>query len=208
MCDLVSTALKGEPGIEVAGSATTIPEALAQIASCDVILVRTTLPGEGALELTRAVNRLDPSVKVLPIGTPESVPAILTLLEAGAAGYVLEHESIEVLLGNIHATVRGEALISPEIAAALMARVAELNEVFSRIQVEPADCPDLTNREAEVLDLIGQGLSNQEIAHRLSVEIGTVKNHVHSILRKFQVNNRRDAAAQWAISKGPILPLT
>lgn len=99
----------------------------------------------------------------------------------------------------MRAVQSGEALVSPNIAAALMSRVSELAQLFADVESGLNEAADLTPRECEILGLIGQGLTNQEIADRLVIEVGTVKNHVHSILQKLEVGNRRDAAAYLAV---------
>ena len=201
ICSVMTAALEGEPEIQVVGSATSVDEALTLIRSkgCDVVLVRNNLPNEGALELVQALNDDDSAVNVLVIGVVEQEEVILRFIEAGAAGYVLSDESVTDLVKNIRAAAQGEALVSPEIAGALMARITELTQVrpIPEYRYRLDQVADLTRREQEVLELIGEGLSNQEIADRLVIEVGTVKNHVHSILQKLDVSDRDDAAAQW-----------
>jgi DNA-binding NarL/FixJ family response regulator len=91
--------------------------------------------------------------------------------------------------------------VSPELTAALIERISEM----ARMSADPEDgaggTADLTSREHEILEMIGQGLTNQQIAGQLFIEIGTVKNHVHSILQKLNVSRRRDAAAYLAFLK-------
>ena len=87
---------------------------------------------------------------------------------------------------------RGEALVSPKITAGLLQRLADLASDRGRGALDVR----LTRREAEILDLIDQGLSNKEIAHRLSIAVSTVKNHVHSILDKLDVDRRAEAVAR------------
>ena len=198
MSNVVAATLEDESDIQVVGSATTIEQALNLAANCDVVLISTRLPNEGALELIRALNEQYPEVKSLVLGLAESEEEILQYIEVGARGYVLKDDSVQELLRNIRAASSGEAMISPEIAAALMNRVNELAQVFAEAAAIP-DAVDLTPREHEVLQLIGQDLTNQEIADRLVIEVGTVKNHVHRILQKLNVNSRQDAAAYWAI---------
>jgi DNA-binding NarL/FixJ family response regulator len=107
---------------------------------------------------------------------------------------------VDELLRNIRAAYRGEALVSPEIAGALMSRVTELAQIFAEVTSIP-ESVELTSREHEVLKLVAKDLSNQEIADRLVIEVGTVKNHVHSILQKLNASSREDAAAYWSIIK-------
>jgi DNA-binding NarL/FixJ family response regulator len=201
ICSVMAVALEGEPEIQVVGSATSVDEALSLVRSenCDVVLVRNNLPNDGALELIRALNDDDSAVKALVIGVAEQKEVILRFIEAGAAGYVFSSESAIDLVENIRAAARGEALVSPEMAGALMSRITQLTEVrpIPEYRYRLDQVADLTSREQEVLDLIGEGLSNQEIADRLVIEVGTVKNHVHSILQKLDVSDRDDAAAHW-----------
>jgi DNA-binding NarL/FixJ family response regulator len=88
-----------------------------------------------------------------------------------------------------------QAIVSPKMAAVLMSRVVELARLLAEIKPAVYETNGLTPREMEVLSLIEKGMSNQEIADRLFIEVGTVKNHVHSILEKLEVGSRNDAAA-------------
>jgi two-component system, NarL family, nitrate/nitrite response regulator NarL len=198
ICSVLAAIFADEPDIELVGLSDTVDTALDQAGNCDVILVSARLGEDDALELTRTITLNYPHVKVLVLGLAESEAEILQYVEAGASGYVLKDDSVEVLLKNIRAVYNGEALVSPEIAAALMARVSELAQLYSQ-SVELPSSIDLTPREREVLELIWQDLSNQEIAERLVIEVGTVKNHVHSILDKLNVSSRQDAAAYWSM---------
>ena len=180
------------------GRVTTYDAALGRVPGADVVLVSTRLPDQGALRLTEAIARDHPEVRVLVLGLAESEEEILRYVEAGAAGYVLKDDSVEELLRNVRAVHSGEAVVSPEIAGALISRVGELAQLFADAFAIDKSA-DLTPREREVLKLLGQGLTNQEIADRLVIELGTVKNHVHSILDKLNVSSRKDAAAYLAI---------
>jgi DNA-binding NarL/FixJ family response regulator len=195
---VMAAVLKDEPDMQVIGSATSVDEALEMLRSqaCDIVLVSTNLPGGAALELTRVLQS-DSAPRVVVIGVIEREDVILQYVEAGAAGYVLRDDSEEDLVEKIRAVHTGEALVSPEIAAALMTRIAELADMRPPLESEVDRFSELTPREQEVLDLIGEDLSNQEIAERLVIEVGTVKNHVHNILRKLDVRSRRDAALYW-----------
>jgi DNA-binding NarL/FixJ family response regulator len=201
ICSVMAAALEDESEIQVVGAATSVGEALALAHSknCDVVLVRNNLPNEGALGLVEALKKDVSSAKVLIIGVAERKEVILRFLEAGAVGYVLSDESVTDLVKKIRSAHQGEALVSPEIAGALISRIAELTEVhpIPEYRYRLDQVAELTPREQEVLELIGEGMSNQEIADRLVIEVGTVKNHVHSILRKLDVSDRDDAASQW-----------
>jgi two-component system NarL family response regulator len=193
--NLISAVLQEEPDMVAAGKATTLEQTLAQAAGCDVLLVSTRLPDDSAIRITRAVAQSGLPAKVLMLGLAQSEQEILRYIEAGAAGYVLQDESVDDLLAKIRATDSGQAHVSPEIAAALMGRVAELAQQTSQTADAAPELAELTQREREILELIGEGLTNHEIAQRLVIEVGTVKNHVHSILQKLNVSSRRDAAS-------------
>lgn len=197
MCNVITAALEDEPGLHVVGSATTPEEALEIIRreEVDVALVSTRLPEKGALKLTTAITDMAPATKVLALGLTEKKERVLRFVEAGASGYVLKDDSLEKMVATIHAAQEGETRISPKIAAAMMERLSDLAQTFAEVENSPTDTAGLTGRELEVLELIGQGMSNKEIAERLVIEVGTVKNHVHSILEKLHVNSRGDAAA-------------
>ena len=197
ICSLISSVLSEEPDIYIIGQVTTVDEALATLEkeTCNMILVAATLTNNGAMKLTETVAQSDPAIKVLIIGLPESKNAILQYVAAGASGYVLQDVSVDKLLDHVRAVYDEKALISPTIAAALMDRIAELSRISSQYELDASVCDALTPREHNVLDLIGEGFTNQEIADRLFIEVGTVKNHVHNILKKLDVSSREEAAA-------------
>jgi two-component system nitrate/nitrite response regulator NarL len=194
MCNVIAAVLSNEPDIEVAGCTTTVDEALALAGDVDVLVISTRLPNKGALRLAQAVARAALPVKVVVLGLAESKEEILQYVEAGVAGYVLQDDSVDDLLAKIRTAYGGEAIVSPEMAAVLITRVSELAQQAAPPEVKLDTTGELTPREREILELIGQGLSNQEIADRLVIEVGTVKNHVHSILQKLNVSDRQAAA--------------
>jgi DNA-binding NarL/FixJ family response regulator len=199
--NVVATVLADEADIEVVGTATSVAEGLDLVNQCDVLLVSPRLPGDGALELTRLISDEYPSVKVLVFGLTESRAQVLRYIEAGADGYVVKDSAVEDLLDRIHAAHEDKAVVSPQIAAALMSQVAQFARLFSEVESGIGPGLELTARERQVLELIDLGLTNQQIADQLVIEVGTVKNHVHSILRKLDVTNRQDAAAYFHILK-------
>ncbi len=196
MCNMIGASLQSEPDIEIVGYATSLEEAKQQAQNCHVILVSCGLPNQGALAVTRAFRSCP--AKIVVMSLPESEPAILRFVEAGAAGYVCGNDSTGELVKTIRAVHRGHALVSPEVAGALIARTAEL-AAFATQNGEASLArdirPNLTERELEVLGLVAEGRNNQEIAQCLTIELGTVKNHVHNILRKLNVSTREEAAS-------------
>lgn len=202
MCNVITAVLDAEPDMTVVGCAATASEALAQAPDCDITLISTNMGNPGSLELVRRLKMTVPSAKVLVLCLTESEDQILPYVQAGAAGYILPEDSVDDLMVRIRTAHQDQALISPRIAAALMTR---LNEWAQRIQdnASPSNV-DLTPREWEVLELIQQGHTNHEIAKELTIEVGTVKNHVHNILRKLDVDSREDASAYAALVRAQV----
>lgn len=202
-CHTLKVVLQKESDMTVVGCATTPEQALHQVVHSDVVLVNTTLEAEKTIPLIREITSQHPQVKVLVVGLAEMTEQILRYVEAGAVGYVLKEDSVEKLLQKVRAAHHDQAVVSPQIAAQLMARLAELTSMRSQLWAAPETqmrrFNELTPREREVLGLLGKGLSNQEIADRLYIEHGTVKNHVHRILKKLNASNRHEAAAAYML---------
>lgn len=203
IANIIASVLTEEPDIHVIGTAVNMEETLGKLAlsNCNMVLVAAALPDNGALELTKAVANSHAATKVLVIGVPKSENVILQYVMAGASGYVLQNVNVERLLDNVRAVHDDRALVSPRIAAALMDQVAELAHISSQYDFDPQAVAELTPRERDVLNLIGEELTNQEIAERLVIEVGTVKNHVHNILKKLDVSNREEAATYLPLLK-------
>ena len=203
MGNVIAAALEDEPDINVVGCVTSLDEAMeiVQEEAVDIALVSTRLPDQGALKLTSAITEHAPATKVLALGLTEEKKRVLRYVEAGAAGYILKDDSLDDLIENVRAAVDNKVFVSPEIAAAMMERLSALAQMFSEVENSVTDDAGLTSRELEVLELIGEGLTNQQIADQLVVEVGTVKNHVHSILEKLNVGSRGEAAAYLAFIK-------
>jgi len=203
MGNVIAAALEDEPDIHVIACVTNMDDAIkiVQEKDVDVALVSTRLPDQGTLKLTSASTELTPSTKVLALGLTEEKQRVLRYVEAGATGYVLKDDSLEDLIETVRAAQDGKVFVSPQIAAALMERLSNLAHMFSGIENSVSDTASLTSRELEVLQLIGDGLTNQRIAEQLVIEVGTVKNHVHNILDKLNVGSRGEAAAYLAFIK-------
>jgi two-component system, NarL family, response regulator LiaR len=195
--NVIAVALEDEADIHVIGQATSVDEALAFILNndVDVALVSTRLPDQGALQFTRSLSKSNSQIKVIVLGLNEVKEQILPFVEAGAVGYLLKDDSVQHMIECIRNAQENQAIVSPKMAAVLMSRVVELARLLAEIKPAVYETNGLTPREMEVLSLIEKGMSNQEIADRLFIEVGTVKNHVHSILEKLEVGSRNDAAA-------------
>lgn len=200
IANIFADVLGAEPDIEVIGCSTTPHDGLKiiQEQKVDVALVSVGLPDHSALNLIHTILDISPATRVLALGLSDNVDDVLKYIEAGAAGYILKDSSLNDLVDIIRSTRRGEAHVSAKMAGAMIERLSSLAKIFSTVENSIADEVRLTPREREVLQCIGRGCTNQEIASLLLVEIGTVKNHVHNILEKLNVHNRDDAASYLA----------
>jgi len=204
IANLFASVLEDEPGMEVAGVVSRVEAALEflQGQPVDVALVSAELPEHQALKFTHAALDCSPTTKVVILGlSEENQHDALRYIEAGASGYILKDSSLKELIDVIRLAQKGEAHVSTRMAGAMMERLFRLARVFSAVESKIDSDVRLTSRELEVLQFIGEGLTNQEIASRLVVEVGTVKNHVHRILEKLNVSSRQDAASYLAFIK-------
>lgn len=182
--------LTEQDGLIVVGTAADGRHVLAQITDLrpDVALIDIGMPGKDGIEVTQALYKSLPDVKVIILGMPDLTDEIMTCIEAGAVGYILKEASFDHLVDTIRSANRGESFCSPRMAGSLFSRIAELAG-----EQMPRDAIKLTPREVEIINKIAEGLSNKEIAQQLSVEVQTIKNHIHNILDKLQLHNRLEA---------------
>jgi len=190
--NVIAASLEDEPDITIVDCVSSAEDALRSIQEqeIDVALVSTRLPNQGALEFTKKIAKFSPSTKVLALGLSEDKNQVLRFIEAGASGFVLKDNSVNELIENIRAAKDKKAFISPEIASAIMDRLTELTQLLLDCGNSFPDEANLTPRELEILELVGRRMTNQQIAGELVIEVGTVKNHVHSILNKLDVGSR------------------
>lgn len=179
------------PDVFVAGQADSLDGAVELLDGKYADIVLVDLASADGLEEVLALSSRFPRPRFLALGVEDSGTAIADCAEAGVAGYVNRNGSVDDLLGTIRSAASGELRCSPRVAAALMQRVAVLASVERRRNGPTA----LTRRETEVVGLVQQGLTNKEIARRLSIATATVRNHVHNILEKLGAHTRGEAAA-------------
>ncbi|MCB0097237.1 MAG: response regulator transcription factor [Caldilineaceae bacterium] len=200
-CELFAAVLREEPDLQVVDFAHSVSEVVDKLRrhKCDVVLVDFNLPDKGMLSCMHHIHQNENDVKVIITGMVKSSNVVLHCVEEGIAGYVYHEESLGDLVKKIRAVYDDEFMLCPQVAATLMARVAELKQMTKElygIRAEHIDdmFAELTPREWEVLQLVERGLSNDAIAKDLVIETGTVKNHVHNILSKLDVHCREQAA--------------
>lgn len=180
--------LSTEEDIEVIAEASSGEEGvrLAQQLVPDVILMDLVMDGIGGVEATRRVRDLCPACKVIVLTSFIDDEKVYPVIEAGAFSYLLKTSRASEIARAIRAAVAGEPVLESRVAGKIMARFRHRQEANPHEQLTP--------RELEVLKLIGQGKSNQEIADELIIGIKTVKTHVSNILSKLNVDDRTQAA--------------
>lgn len=176
--------------IEVIGAAGDVLDALDVLESEAVDIAHVGLSAGKTLRAGAALARAHPETQVVALAIDEA-DDVVAVVEAGVAGYVPKDASLADLVSTVESVSRGEMPCSPRVAAGLRRRLVEL----ARQRHGVKNRGRLTTRERQVLALVGEDLSNKEIAQRLSIEVTTVKNHVHNLLEKLQVHRRRDAVA-------------
>jgi DNA-binding NarL/FixJ family response regulator len=186
----IALLLDREADIEVAATTTTREQTVAGVAALRPVLVLIDSAMPGAVASIREMRRQEADVKIVVLGLPDADPAIIECAEAGVSGFLTRDASRAELVATVRGAARGEALCSPRVVARLLHRVATLAAERPR-----SYSGTLTVREAEIVELIDEGLSNKEIAGRLHIEVPTVKSHVHSILEKLGARRRGEAAA-------------
>ncbi len=182
--------LDSVPDTEVVGEATRGEEAVSQAAAFqpDVILMDIKMPGINGIAATREILAASPHIGILMVTMLEDDESVFAAMRAGARGYVLKGANQADILLAIRAVARGEVIFGPSIAKRLL-------RFFSTIRPYAPQrvFPDLSERETELLALMAQGKSNQEIADQLDLSLKTVRNHVSNIFSKLQVADRAQA---------------
>lgn len=193
--------LAKERDIEVVGEAADGAQALqlVETAKPEVVVMDISMPGMGGIEATQKVKERYPKVNVLALTMHEDESYVFQLLRAGASGYVLKRAAAHDLVQAVRAAAKGEAFLYPSVAR----KVVE--DYLKRVEAgeEKERYDGLTQREKEVLTLIAQGLSNQEIADKLYISIKTVQTHRAHILEKLNLHDRTELV-RYAIRKGLI----
>lgn len=178
------------PDIQVVGEAETGAQVIRLAADLqpDVILMDIQMPGINGIQATRQIVNMHPEIGVIVVTMYKDDDSVFAAMRAGARGYILKGADQDEMLRAIRAVAQGEALFGPEIATRLVS-------FFSapKPHQQTQAFPELTQREHQVLDLIAQGLNNQQIASRLSISEKTVRNHISNIFSKLQVVDRAQA---------------
>ncbi|MFF1439375.1 response regulator [Streptomyces sp. NPDC058295] len=192
------------PGVEVVGAAGDGEEAVRLVAELapDVVLMDLRMPRCDGVEATRRIRSEYPGTQVVVLTTYADDESLFPALKAGARGYLTKDAGGDEIVRAVHSVLSGDAGLSPSVQRRLLERLSAPEPE----PAAPAVVPDgLTTREAEVLVLIAEGLSNQEIARRLSVSTATVKTHINNMFSKTGLKDRAQAV-RYAYGKGLVRP--
>jgi DNA-binding NarL/FixJ family response regulator len=191
----LETLLSVHNDIQVVGQASNGQEAVEVAAQVqpDVALMDVRMPVLDGVRATRRLKKALPECRVIVLTTFDDDEYIFDALRAGAAGYLLKDVASARLVEAIRATARGQSILEPSVAAKVIAEFTRVSSMVPSAQMEQLVEP-LSERELEILGLIAKGASNKEIADRLFIAEGTVKNHVTHILGKLGVRDRTQAA--------------
>src|SRR5690554_6953338 len=183
----VSSYLSAQPDIEVVaeGDDGTVAVDLALKLKPDIILMDLVMKEMDGIEATKRIVEKWPEAKIIIVTSFLDDEKVYPALEAGATSYMLKTSKAKDIADAIRSTYKGQSILEPEVAGKLMTRMREKNDAKLHHQ--------LTDREMEVLQLIAEGKSNQEIADQLFIAIKTVKVHVSNILSKLEVSDRTQA---------------
>ncbi|OGN80795.1 MAG: hypothetical protein A2X23_00255 [Chloroflexi bacterium GWC2_73_18] len=198
--------ISAEPDLEVVAEARDGHEALERVRELrpDLVVMDVQMPVAGGVEGVRLIRELGPQPRIVMLTVSDEDDDLFASVAAGANGYLLKNVDPDVFCDLLRGVMRGEAPISPAIAHKLLAALRGAGPLPGGREEAGSTAPDggaLTPRETEILQLLAGGLTNKEIAARLAIGEGTVKNHVHHALEKLHLSNRAQAAA-FAIREG------
>ena len=194
--ELLADHLDGSPYLEVVGTSVTSEATLdlVNLREPDLVVSHADAPRNGSLRLAQRLRAKNPATPLVVFGVDAGPSTTVEYLEAGAISYVREDDGLEALDSALRDVLSDRSRLDPEVGYRVVRRLAQLAEICRRKGLDAGRLQRLTPREREVLELLGEGLTNAQIADRMYVEVSTVKSHVHSILEKLEVHDREEAA--------------
>ena len=159
----------------------------------DVILLDFVLRSKTSLRLVHSIRETHTSTKIIVMDLAPIQPSLVQYVQAGVAGFVLKDATFADFVRTIREVAQGKKVLPPLLTSSLFSQIAD--HAASDSRRNPFKSVRMTQREREVVELIAEGLSNKQIAHRLDLAVDTVKSHVHNILEKLQLHTRLEIAS-------------
>lgn len=193
--DAIAQLLASQPDVALVGAAASGEAALRESRdkTTHVVLVDLGLKDDDSVRLVRELKKATPDVRVIAMDLFPVHEDVVELVEAGVSGFILKDATPADFMNTIRAVAGGSHVLPPPLTDSLFSQIAR--QAAGRGTRAVIDAVRLTQRERQVIDLIGEGLSNKEIAHRLHIATHTVKSHVHNILEKLALHTRLQIAA-------------
>lgn len=187
--------LQGQPDLEIMASLENSAEAVlkARELKPHVVLINVNLGDQNSLNLAAALSEQVPGTKLVAMGLAPTQEKVLDFVQVGASGFILEDATLSGFLSTIRFVAEGKKVLPPPLTGSLFSQIVDRVEGISKLRT--GDSVRMTRREREVIELIGAGLSNKEIAQRLHLAVYTVKSHVHNILEKLGLRSRLEIAS-------------
>ena len=167
----------------------------------DVILMDIRVPEMDGVQCTKVIKERYPEVKIIILTTFDDDEFVFSALKYGASGYLLKGISMDELDKAIHTVYKGGAMINPEIATKVVEQFSEMAQSNYDIMIEAQNVEDITEAEWDIIKLVGWGLSNREIADKVMLSEGTVRNYISTILSKLNLRDRTQLAI-WEVQSG------
>jgi two-component system response regulator DevR len=186
------TFIDAEDDLEVVGEASSAGEVMSLAAACepDVVVMDVRMPDGSGVDACRQLRSERPETQVMMLTSYDDDNALFAAIMAGAAGYVLKQTPAPELVASIRQVASGKALLDPQVTMKVLDRVRT-----ATVEAKDPKLVNLSPTEERILDKMAEGLTNRQIAERLSISDKTVKNYVSSILRKLDVRRRAEAAS-------------
>jgi DNA-binding NarL/FixJ family response regulator len=191
----ITAMIQRQPGFKVLAASADVAEALQQVrvVKPDVVLLDFGLEDHDSLSLTATVRGEVPTARVIIMGLLPVQEDVATYVRAGASGFIMKDASFEEFFATIRAVAGGAEVLPRALTNSLFSQIARNSGGGNKARV--LEAVRLTSRERQIIDLLGEGLSNKEISTRLNIAIHTVKSHVHNVLEKLALHSRLEVAA-------------
>ncbi len=191
----LATMIHEQPGYRVLAACADVDEAMttARDAKPDIVLLDLGLEDHDSLALTATIRAEVPSTRVIIMGLLPLYEDVATYVHAGASGFTMKNATFEEFFATIRAVAGGAEVLPRQLTNTLFAQITRGLSEGTRAQA--LESVRLTSREREIVNLLGEGLSNKELSTRLNIAVHTVKSHVHNVLEKLALHSRLEVAA-------------